>query len=548
LAGSSLTRGGGAIRRAKFIFIVGLVVAMASAAMMLFFWGEDTAVEESTVTSIEDLVADSADNPDAAGAVAELRTQHIAAKHGGFNRILTFADAKHNKSLIGAGRCYTKKKGENQAYCLPSLVCIGAMKAGTFELKQWLDEHPRLAAAAHERHFFGHGTRIGAAAWHDYAMGAPEWRLTRQQIRKGTVTFEKTPYYLASPVAALEMHRLLGPRLRLVALLRDPVARAYSSFYHHCDRNRRIVVVREDKLQAGLQAGNSGEGKVVFNADCALVEHCCCAPSDLAPPEDWVPPARPRSHEGVGAQAVAALWARLGNPVGGASWPTLKNADPRLGQRKQARPKVKGAPLKADGRKGGKVEQAARRAGKEVPGAARALGEAEEASPVAVGLGMVERGNPLGGLASVARSVVACDPETFDRYLESTELDPESPHLGTILRKGLYAAQLGEYMRLFGRSHLLVMDFKAFATDPQTAVNRVFSFAGLKRISFQGKAEVNGQGFWYLKGKDSKSNKQKPYGPMLDSSRKVLGDFYRVPDRELKRLFPDEPFSWIKEG
>ena len=87
LAGSSLTRGGGAIRRAKFIFIVGLVVAMASAAMMLFFWGEDTAVEESTVTSIEDLVADYADNPDAAGAVAELRTQHIAAKHGGFNRL-----------------------------------------------------------------------------------------------------------------------------------------------------------------------------------------------------------------------------------------------------------------------------------------------------------------------------------------------------------------------------------------------------------------------------------------------------------------------------
>ena len=101
---------------------------------------------------------------------------------------------------------------------------------------------------------------------------------------QGTVTFEKTPYYLASPVAALEMHRLLGPRLRLVTLLRDPVARAYSSFYHHCDRNRRIVVVREDKLQAGLQAGNSGEGKVVFNADCALVSQYSCATLDPSLP------------------------------------------------------------------------------------------------------------------------------------------------------------------------------------------------------------------------------------------------------------------------
>lgn len=52
------------------------------------------------------------------------------------------------------------------------------------------------------------------------------------------------------------MHSLL-PSVRLVTLLRDPVARAYSSFYHHCDRNSRML---------------EHKGRVVFNGDCHAVE------------------------------------------------------------------------------------------------------------------------------------------------------------------------------------------------------------------------------------------------------------------------------------
>ena len=35
-------------------------------------------------------------------------------------------------------------------HCFPSLICIGAMKAGTFELKSWLDEHPMVQSATKE--------------------------------------------------------------------------------------------------------------------------------------------------------------------------------------------------------------------------------------------------------------------------------------------------------------------------------------------------------------------------------------------------------------
>jgi hypothetical protein len=39
--------------------------------------------------------------------------------------------------LIDAGRCLADRAGSTHAACLPSLLCIGAMKAGTFELRQW---------------------------------------------------------------------------------------------------------------------------------------------------------------------------------------------------------------------------------------------------------------------------------------------------------------------------------------------------------------------------------------------------------------------------
>lgn len=53
---------------------------------------------------------------------------------------------------------------------------------------------------------------------------------------------EKTPYYISSMEAAQEMRSLL-PSVKLVAMLREPAARAYSSFFHHCKRNHRILEV-----------------------------------------------------------------------------------------------------------------------------------------------------------------------------------------------------------------------------------------------------------------------------------------------------------------
>ena len=84
-----------------------------------------------------------------------------------------------------------------------------------------------------------------------------EWTMPLKSAKEGTLTFEKSPFYLSSMVAAQEMSSLL-PSVRLVAMLREPGARAYSSFYHHCQRNKRLIEVSMRVTQAPPSVSSCG--------------------------------------------------------------------------------------------------------------------------------------------------------------------------------------------------------------------------------------------------------------------------------------------------
>jgi Sulfotransferase domain len=120
-------------------------------------------------------------------------------------------------------------------------VVIGAQKAGTTTLYRHLSAHPALYLPAEkEADFFNHPERV-ARGWDwylaEYFPGAPADRLL------GTVT----PQYMSDPAvpAVLFAH---CPRARLIAILRDPVERAYS---HHRMNVRRGVVTAsfEDEVR-----------------------------------------------------------------------------------------------------------------------------------------------------------------------------------------------------------------------------------------------------------------------------------------------------------
>jgi hypothetical protein len=123
------------------------------------------------------------------------------------------------------------------ARMLPSFLICGGQRCGTTSLYRALAAHPVvLKAVLHKGvHYFdtgyhrglgwyrGHFPLLRAAARVERDYGAP------------AQTFESSPYYMYHPQAIGRIARDL-PGVRLVALVRDPVERAYSHHAHEVAR------------------------------------------------------------------------------------------------------------------------------------------------------------------------------------------------------------------------------------------------------------------------------------------------------------------------
>lgn len=106
---------------------------------------------------------------------------------------------------------------------LPSALIVGTQKGGTTSLFKYLVLHPDvLPPAAKEPHYFDLHYERGV---HWYRARFPY--LSR--LRGGALTLEASPYYLAHPLAPERAAGLL-PTAKIIALLRNPVDRAYSHY------------------------------------------------------------------------------------------------------------------------------------------------------------------------------------------------------------------------------------------------------------------------------------------------------------------------------
>jgi hypothetical protein len=122
---------------------------------------------------------------------------------------------------------------------LPRFLGIGAQKAGTTTLHTLLAAHPQVyLPPVKEVHFFSLHYAQGAA-WYtqQFAAAVPDQSCG-----------EITPYYLFHPQAPRRIRALL-PSVRLIALLRDPVERCLSQYFHA----RRLGLESLD-LEAALRA------------------------------------------------------------------------------------------------------------------------------------------------------------------------------------------------------------------------------------------------------------------------------------------------------
>jgi hypothetical protein len=107
----------------------------------------------------------------------------------------------------------------------PSFIIIGAQKAGTSALFSMLGQHPQIVAPRVKEIDFFSGLKIKDGDLLTYHSMFPlPYRLASDKI-----TFEATPNYLCHPECAPRIHDY-APDMRLIAILRDPVARAYSAW------------------------------------------------------------------------------------------------------------------------------------------------------------------------------------------------------------------------------------------------------------------------------------------------------------------------------
>lgn len=108
----------------------------------------------------------------------------------------------------------------------PAGIIIGTQKGGTTALSHYLCQHPGVVPSRQkEIHFFNNDHRFhrGLDFYHSFYE-------SRTPARRERISLDITPAYLAAASVTAQRIHAYDPALKLAAVLRDPVTRAYSAW------------------------------------------------------------------------------------------------------------------------------------------------------------------------------------------------------------------------------------------------------------------------------------------------------------------------------
>jgi hypothetical protein len=136
------------------------------------------------------------------------------------------------KVLRGAYRAYGQTTARLRP--LPDFLILGAQKAGTTALYAYLRWHPEITGPSFkEVSFFDRHYKRGE-----------RWYRAHMPVRRSGIVGEASPSYLFHPLAPERVAQLL-PDARLIALLRNPVDRAFSHYQHEVALGREQLSFQE---------------------------------------------------------------------------------------------------------------------------------------------------------------------------------------------------------------------------------------------------------------------------------------------------------------
>ncbi len=145
---------------------------------------------------------------------------------------------------------------------MPNFLIIGAAKAGTTALYHYLKEHPEIYMAPQkEPKFFAlEGEKLNFRGPGDQnninkstITDIESYRELFQGASNQKVIGEASPLYLYSPKAPERIRHYI-PDTKLIAILRDPVERAYSGYLMHISEGRETArdfaeALREEEMR-----------------------------------------------------------------------------------------------------------------------------------------------------------------------------------------------------------------------------------------------------------------------------------------------------------
>lgn len=121
------------------------------------------------------------------------------------------------------------------ARMLPDYLIIGTQRGGTTSLYEHLVRHPRIPRAlTKEVRFFDVGFDRGLT-WYRSHFPTQMYKWARERLGQNIVVGEATPDYMFDPRVPARVARVV-PDVKLLVLLRDPVDRAYSHYWHQVSR------------------------------------------------------------------------------------------------------------------------------------------------------------------------------------------------------------------------------------------------------------------------------------------------------------------------
>lgn len=166
----------------------------------------------------------------------------------------------------------------NYLRVLPDFIIIGASRCGTTSLYYNMIKHPNIyPGATKASSFFDKNFEKGLNFYKSHFPAKIFKKHVNNNGKQNFITGEATTTYLLNPLVAERISQTL-PNIKLIALLRNPIDRAYSHFNYHLIRGEakfssfeEAIKYEEDLIKLGDFKKNIFENKKIDYRFCSYL-------------------------------------------------------------------------------------------------------------------------------------------------------------------------------------------------------------------------------------------------------------------------------------